>query len=263
MNQKHFVHLIADYGTGDLAFAEVIQRLKHLLPHSDILPTSVPAFSTLATGFVIAQLALNDAPENMAIFSNTAPRKDDNQKRNNNAGEEFVYAKLKNGIEIGAVNAQYAFSFIKPHIQEIRKINTQNQGSQFRSRDFYPKAFADILGKAEGILGDTIPSEDIPEIPQNKILLIDGYGNIKTTIRQDQVQFEPGEKIRISIQGNVRTAIYAHGNFSVKAGDLAFAPGSSGGDNRFMEIFLRGGNAHKLFFKPPVETDIQFERFDR
>ena len=42
------VHLIADYGQGDLAFAEVVQRLKCYLPDAEPVLTPVPPFSTLA-----------------------------------------------------------------------------------------------------------------------------------------------------------------------------------------------------------------------
>ena len=44
------VHVVADYGPGDLAFTEVAQRLKLLLPDAEPLYAPVPAFATLATG---------------------------------------------------------------------------------------------------------------------------------------------------------------------------------------------------------------------
>ena len=50
------VHIVADYGPGDLAFAEVVQRIKLHLPDAEPVLTSVPPFSTLAAGFCIAQL---------------------------------------------------------------------------------------------------------------------------------------------------------------------------------------------------------------
>jgi S-adenosylmethionine hydrolase len=258
-----FIHLITDYGTGDLAFAEVIQRLKAGIPDAYILPTSVPAFSTIATGFVIAQLALNQAPANLFIYSNTAPRKDDHTKRPDNAGEKLSYALLDNGVPVVAVNAQFTFSFIKPHIKEFRLIKTANQGSQFRSRDFYPQAVINLINNQPNeALGDTADISVIPEIPANRIMYIDGYGNIKTTIRLSQAQFNPGEKIRITIDNHVRTAVFSDGIFAVKAGDLVFAPGSSGGKDRFMEISLRGSSAQRLFFHSPVESEIYFERFE-
>ena len=48
------VHIIADYGMGDLAFAEVVQRIKVHLPDMEPVLTPVPAFSTIAAGFCIA-----------------------------------------------------------------------------------------------------------------------------------------------------------------------------------------------------------------
>lgn len=257
-----FIHFIADYGSADLAFAEVVQRLKATLPTATIFPTTVPAFSTLATGFTMAQLALNDPIPNMFIYSNTAPRKDDTEARHENAGEPFMYGLLDNGVRIAAVSAGYAFSFLKPHLKDLRLINVPHHGSQFRSRDFFPQAVAGLINHNKKFLGEKLKQSTIPDIPPNKIMYIDGYGNIKTTIRSSQVKFKPGEKIRISIIGNVRTGVYADANFSVKTGDLAFAPGSSGGKDRFMEIFLRGGSASKLFYAPPIESDITLTRFE-
>lgn len=263
MSDQRFIHVIADYGTGDLAFAEVLQRLQLHVPEAYLHPLSVPPFSTLATGYLLAQLAMYNPPvNNMAVFSNTAPRKDDSARRDQNAGEEFMFAKLENGVVIGAVAAGYVFSIVKPAIVEYKWVNVANKGSQFRSRDFYPEAFGRLVhGEAEAY-GEDAPLDHIPDLPSNKIMYIDGYGNIKTSIRHSSIDLNPGEKIRINVNGNVRTGSYADGSFSVKAGDLAFAPGSSGGDDRFMEIFLRSGNAHKLFFEPNVESDIHIERFD-
>ena len=36
------VHIIADYGHGDLAFAEVVQRIKSLLPDAEPVLIPVP-----------------------------------------------------------------------------------------------------------------------------------------------------------------------------------------------------------------------------
>ena len=53
------VHIIADYGMGDLAFAEVVQRIKVHLPDMEPVLTPVPAFSTIAAGFCIARGVFN------------------------------------------------------------------------------------------------------------------------------------------------------------------------------------------------------------
>ncbi|HEY9738703.1 MAG TPA: hypothetical protein V6D06_20560, partial [Trichocoleus sp.] len=71
-----FISVIADYGTGDPAFAEVTQRLMMVLPEARVQVLSVPPFSTLATGFWIAQLGLNPGPKDRLIYHNCAPRQD-------------------------------------------------------------------------------------------------------------------------------------------------------------------------------------------
>ena len=45
------VHLIADYGAGDLAHAEVRQQLALHLPGAEVVYTPVPPFDTVSAGF--------------------------------------------------------------------------------------------------------------------------------------------------------------------------------------------------------------------
>ena len=57
-------------------------------------------------------------------------------------------------------------------------------------------------------------------------------------------------------------ATVSDGAFAVRHGALAFAPGSSGwstrqnGELRWMEIFLRGGNAWDLFGRPAIGSAV-------
>jgi len=92
-----FISLIADYGTGDPAFAEVT-RLLMALPSSQISLLSVPPFSTLATGFWIAQLGLNPGPAERLIYHNCAPRQM-TLNPEDNEGEGLTYALLSNGVK--------------------------------------------------------------------------------------------------------------------------------------------------------------------
>jgi len=248
--------IIADYGTGDPSFTEVMLQLKVLIPNATIIPQSTPPFSTLNTGFWIYQIALTSNIKNTYIFSNTAPRKEDKTAQKNNGGEKLMYAKLKNGFEIMAVNAKYVFSFVRQYIKDFRFVNIANEGSQFRSRDFYPKAVAQMIRNEKVFLGERGNITTIPHVPKNLISSIDGYGNIKTTTKISQVKFKPGQTIIIEIHNQKHLASYTDGVFHVKEGELAFAPGSSGHNDKFMEIFVRGGNAYQLFDYPEVEEEF-------
>lgn len=259
------ISLIADYGTGDPAFMEVTQRLLMALPQAQVHWLSVPPFSTLATGFWVAQLGLNPGPDERLIYHNCAPRQDNPEARQDNEGEGLTYALLSNGVKVIGVNAGYTLSFIKEHVKVLHIVDVSRGGSQFRSRDVFPGAAAAIAHEDFGVLGDPLKPTQIPDAPLDRVAWIDGYGNIKTTIPADTVKLEPEAKVVVRIGDVVSDAIYSDGSFKVPEGTLAFAPGSSGwlatdGKTpiRWMELFLRGGNAWERFAKPKLNQRLSF-----
>src|ERR687895_1143465 len=163
------IHIIADYGHGDLAFAEVVQRIKLHLPDAEPVLTPVPPFATIAAGFCIAQLGLNAAPVGTIIYHNVAPREDDAEARSNNAGERLAFARLPTGVRVVGVNAGHAFSFVRDAAEELRWAAVAAEGSQFRSRDLFPQAAAAIaLGRPDA-LGDPIDPAEVPDVPERAI----------------------------------------------------------------------------------------------
>lgn len=262
-----FVHLICDYATGDMAWAEMISAMVACLPAGTRLhQTSVGSFETIATGFVLAQLSLSAPhmrPDNLIMFANCAPRKDRRDARVNNAGEGLLFGVLKNGVQVIAVNSGYSLSFIRSDLKELWSIAVDDDGSQFRSRDNFPKilgltAKGDFSFKREQLK----PEEVIPAEPAEVVGYIDSFGNMKTTFRSGDprlAQLAEGTRRKVIIGNTVRTATVATGSFNVMEGDLAFAPGSSGHGQRFWEFFQRGGSAYHEFGKPGVGAKISIE----
>ena len=261
MELAMLLHLIADYGHGDLAFAEVVQRFKLYLPQAEPVLTPVPSFATLAAGFCIAQLALNPAPEETVIFHNIAPRADDESAREENEGEELAYARLPNGVRVIGVNAGHTFSFLREEAEELRRVNVPAEGSQFRSRDLFPEAAARILRGEHEALGEEL--REIPEVPADRVAYIDGYGNLKTTIAEGARSFQNGQRLRVTIGRETLIALVSDGSFAVEPGAMAFAPGSSGWktrdgeERRWLELFLRGGSAAEKFGHPKSGDPIE------
>lgn len=261
-----FISLIADYGNNDPAFVEVSQRLQYHFPDAQIQCLSVPPFSTLATGFWIAQLGLNLGSGDRLIYHNCAPRQDNPEARINNEGEGLTYALLPNGIKVIGVWAGYTLSFIKNAASSIHTVQVSRGGSQFRSRDIFPDAAAAIVSGDRTLLGESISPAQIPDFPSNRVAWVDGYGNLKTTILADEVNLKPETKVIVRVGELVSDAIYSDGSFRVPEGSLAFAPGSSGWQSddgkttvRWMELFLRGGSAWRRFGKPKINQLITFE----
>ena len=263
-----FVNLIADYGIGDPAFAEVSQRLNHKLPTAQIYCLSVPPFSTLATGFWIAQLGLNPGASERLIFHNCAPRQDNLEARPDNEGEGLTYVKLHNEVKVVGVLAGYTLSFIKEEAVEINMIEVSRGGSQFRSRDVFPQAAAAISNGDYSLVGAKIATTKIPDLPTNRVAWIDGYGNIKTTIPASSVDLPLSSKVTVRVGDVVSDAIYSDGSFRVPEGTLAFAPGSSGWQGKdgqqvtWMELFLRGGNAWERFGKPKINQIVTYRQLE-
>jgi hypothetical protein len=256
------LHIVADYGHGDLAFAEVVQRILLHLPDAAPVLIPVPPFSTLAAGFCIAQLGLNPAPAGTLIYHNVAPREDDEEARKRNAGERLVFARLPTGVRVIGVNAGHTLSFVRDVAEEIRATAVPAEGSQFRSRDLFPQAAAAIAVGQPEVLEDELNREEIPAVPDDQIAYVDGYGNLKTTIRAGSHQLSTGSRVSVQIGGATHEAVVSDGSFAVEPGQMAFAPGSSGWvdagghETRWMELFLRGGNAWETFRRPSVGDTV-------
>jgi hypothetical protein len=254
------VHVVADYGpAGDLAFAEVTQRLVAAIASATIVATPVAPFDTLAAGFVVAQLALNDGPPERVVFHNVAPRRDEANPRRANEGERFTTMQTPNGTLVVGPNSGHSLSFLHDQA-DLFYLDVPAAGSQFRSRDFLPAAVGRLVAGDRGAIGEPIGSELVPDVPRGVVAYTDGYGNLKTTL--DAPPAPSGERVLVRVGDASATAIVSDGSFSVAEGELALAPGSSGwplrdgGARRFLELFLRGGSAAARLGHPPSGTPV-------
>jgi len=259
------IHVVADYGPGDLAFSEMISALARNLPDDyQWQPTPVGSFDTLATGFIVAQLGLQDKALRAAetiIYANCAPRRDINEARGNNEGEGVLYGLLSNDVPILVVNSGYSLSFVRHELKELWTVKVDRGGSQFRSRDIFPPLVGKIAhGEFDFKDSQLKALEVIPERPIGVVAYIDSFGNLKTTYREGDKEIanlKRGQQIHVKINGTVRPARVATGSFNVVEGEIAFAAGSSGHQQRFWEIFRRGESAWATFGKPQVGAHVE------
>ena len=130
-------------------------------------------------------------------------------------------------------------------------------------RDLFPQAAAAIALGQPDALAAPIDRAAIPDVPPGRVAYIDGYGNLKTTIAREAILEGSGTSVRVRIGQTQREAIVSDGSFAVEPGQLALAPGSSGWtdaqgrETRWVELFLRGGNAWEGFGRPEVGAAIQ------
>lgn len=158
------------------------------------------------------------------------------------------------------VNAGHAFSFLRDAASELAFVNVAAAGSQFRSRDLFAKACAAVVRGAAGALAEGLEPDLIPDIPEAAVAYIDGFGNLKTTLRAPVR--EPGCTLPVTIGGHTREVVVADSSFGVAQGRLCLAPGSSGwgageGGVRWLELFLRGGSAFEAFGQPALGAALE------
>ncbi|WP_213451678.1 SAM-dependent chlorinase/fluorinase [Rhizomonospora bruguierae] len=255
------ITVVADYGTGDLAFAEVRQRFARLLPGADVTAVPVPPFDTVSAGFCVAQLAFGDGPADRVIYANVAPRADADDPREDNAGERLVAARLPSGALVAGVAAGASMSFLADAGVPLRAVRVPGSGSQFRSRDIFPDAVAALAGGDGDLLGEPV---EVAPPPPRTVTYVDGYGNLKTSWYDSPAA--TGTRVRVRIGDARARAVVSDGVFAVPPGELAFAPGSSGwpvgtGDGAAYracyELFARGARAADLFGNPPAGTPVE------
>ncbi|MEV4348022.1 hypothetical protein AB0J83_26500 [Actinoplanes sp. NPDC049596] len=245
------ITVVADYGLGDLAFAEVRQRFARLLPEAEVSAVPVPAFDTVSAGFCVAQLAFGDGPADRIVYANVAPRADEDEARADNAGEPLAAARLDSGVLVVGVASGASLSFLAAEGVAVRAVAVPDAGSQFRSRDVFPGAVA-ALARGEDVLGDELP---VPPPPANAVVYTDGYGNLKTSYVEAPAPV--GTSVRLRIGDVTAQAVVSDGVFAVPAGEMSFAPGSSGWGRPFYELLHRGGSAADIFHRPGSGTPVE------
>jgi len=111
--------------------------------------------------------------------------------------------------------------------------------TQFRSFEFLPRV-AKWQWEDIDMPTTSMPISEIPDLDQ-VIYLIDNFGNAKTTILPEDINFEFGKTYNIKKVGPVKS--YAKLK-DVPIGDPALIVGSSGiQEKRFIEIVIQGSSA--------------------
>ncbi len=210
------------------------------------------------------------------FFINCAPRLAQRGVEGNNRGEDVYAAMLPNGAVVSGVSP-HSFAFFRDLVEkgdlEIYKVNVQTEGSQFRSRDFFPW-YSELLtynlsqaheGWKDGLsveerraflqqfnFIDTEQVLDLKHIPnlsqQPVVARVDTHGNLKLSIAVSDAKPEWfGKRLNVVINGHSCEAEIREHMFDAKSGHYGIAPGSSGAfadsakdDPRFLELAMIG-----------------------
>ncbi len=118
--------------------------------------------------------------------------------------------------------------------------------SQFRSFDYLPR-LARIAWDKKDVPSEKLMFSEIPDAPTG-VWWIDSFGNCKTTMLAEDVQFEEGAEREIILNGLAIKAVCYRQLRNVPDYQTGLTMGSSGyGDRRFIELVVQGTSAAKHY----------------
>lgn len=240
--------VVADWAADTLTCAEVKVAVEGFLknPNQSNISFVASTVSTIHTSFLLNQLVTDieryGQPLETIIFQNTDPRLHAAEPTKNAEGATPVIIKLKSGIYLIGPNCEYNFSLIKDKIDEVFVYKGLNIEGQFHSRDLYSRISAHLMDYEEDELElEEIPPSEIPDLKGFYVGHIDNFGNIKTTIRQEDFKgkYEYDDTVTIKINNITKKAKFVTNLFGGIPGELVIYPGSSGRPaNHFLEISI-------------------------
>ena len=254
-----FVAIINDCRDADEMGRQTI-RASVLFPGTNINFLGVGNFNEIEAAGLLVDSIDAAMDSDGVIMVNAAPRHGSGKDWDN--GTPFGYFKLNNIIVVSTI-AGMTLSLVKKlgcidrlnltdlstvidHCINIGKFDKDRRDrtvfSQFRSFEYMP-FLAKWLHEGQDISHKEMSLDELSDPPKT-IWWVDNFGNVKTTLLPEEIDFEPGKKI------TTKVGVFTCYNRlkDVPNGDAAITIGSSGyKDKRFIEITINGRSAAKEF----------------
>jgi hypothetical protein len=235
------VHLVADYGQGDPAFAEIAQALELAVAGAEVWLTRVPASDSLAAGWCAANLALSPGPPGRLVVIDVAAPE----------GEHYCVGRTADGVEVVSANSSWAWSFLAG---EVAGPFCMEVPAGERAAQLVAEAVVRIAKRQPHALLERLLREEIRPVPEAVIAFVGCDGSLETTI-----PYTPGvvgERVRVRIGDAAATALITGAHAAVEDGALALRPGARSNS----ALTVGGGSAAELFGSPPSGAKVAVDR---
>jgi hypothetical protein len=226
------VQLVADYGPGDLAYAETVQRVALVAPDAQLLATLVAPADTLAAGLCVAQLALGGGPGDRVVVHDVAGA----------AGDSRLWiGRTRDGALVVGADRGWAWSFVAPGLSELCALDVPCDAEVAlavrHATANHPHAVVAVIGR-----------ERVPPPPDCVLVWTDRAGNLQTTLAA-----APVERVSVRIGDRREAARVSDGAHAPAAGELVLEPGARG----LRRLALGGGSAADRFDAPAAGTPVE------
>jgi hypothetical protein len=225
------VGLVADYGPGDLRFAETIQRLALLAPEAELSPTRVADGDTLAAGLCVADLALSPGPSDRVVVHDVAAQARDRR---------VWIGRTRDGTLVVGADRGYAWSFVAPRLRELCALDVPADAELTRAIRHA------LAGHPHAICG-AIDRTRVPAPPECVLVWTDAAGRLQTTLAR-----APGDRMVVEI-GECREPVRLRDSRRAPDdGELVLEPGTHG----LHRLTLGGGRAADRFGAPAAGAPV-------
>ena len=235
------MHLVADYGQGDLAFAEISRVLELVVASADVRLTRVPASDSLAAGWCAANLALCPGPPGRLVVIDIAASE----------GDHYCVGRTADGVEVVSANSGWAWSFLAG---EVSGPFCMEVPAAERAAQLVAEAVVRVAKRQPHALLAPVPHEEIPPVPESVVAFVGCDGSLETTI-----PYTPGvvgERVRVRIGDAAATALITERGAPVEDGALALRSGPRSNS----ALTVRGGSAAELFGSPTSGAPVAVDR---
>ena len=229
-------------------------RVATLFPGSNVVFVGVKSDFEAAINLVDVVDAYDGRPG--VILVNVAPRHGDAKKWEN--GTPFSWIKLDN-VDIFSTIDGYTLSLLQkllhhdikakvydiPHVVPHMNLDKETQDriihTQFRSFDYLPRLAAHIMEGTD--LPVTEIFDSMPIMPAS-VCWVDCFGNLKTNMLPEEINFEVGAE-RVIRTKNKQFLLPCYNRLKdIPDGEVALTVGSSGlNHSRFIEVMVQGASA--------------------
>jgi hypothetical protein len=228
---SRLVGLVADYGPGDLRFAETVQRLALLAPEVRLSPVRVADGDTLAAGLCVADLALSPGPPDRVVVHDVAAQ----------ARDRCVwFGRTRDGTLVVGADRGYAWSFVAPRLRDLCALDVPADAE-------LTLVIRHALAGHPHALCGAIDRTRVPPSPECVLVWTDAAGRLQTTLAK-----APGDRLVVQIGECREPARLRDPRQALGDGELVLEPGTHG----LHRLTLGGGRAADRFGAPAVGTPV-------
>ena len=227
-----------------------------LLTDASVHTLGVPSYSSIAAAGNLVDALDAHCGKRSAVLVNVAPRHGEARKWGN--GAPFCFFEWQSVVVVATIGG-HTLSLVKKlglveavNVLDVRAVlmkmvhehllspkeEERIAHSQFRSFEFMPRLASYLLHENEPP-STVLHLDEFPDAP-SAVWWVDNFGNVKTTLLPEDVGFESGKRVALSLGEFV-----CHESLKdVPDGEVALVIGSSGvGERRFLELMVQGGRA--------------------